>query len=159
MGNFYKSIATWQQRMQSYNFPNINVYEARNKYWSGQILKSISGGESLYLKNHSDKLWGFTIHCNAHGQPHSIEFPNKTLWSFCVLSDRMLNIEWPLFVKDFEKGNWKARIERIYSDSFHLTISSENALLNDILVWRYPPRGGRNGLSYEELLAEMPVCI
>ena len=131
------------QKMQ-FDLPNVHVYEARNRYWPGQVLKSISGS-SLYMTTQADHPWGFTIHTNALGQPHSVEFSNKTLWSFCVLNHRILNIEWPLFVKDFEKGNWKARVERIFSDSFHLTISSENALLNDILVWHYPPRGGRNG--------------
>jgi hypothetical protein len=144
--------------MQSYNFPNINVYEARNKHWSGQILKSISGGESLYLK---DNPWGFTIHCNSENQPHSVEFENGILWSFCSLGARILNIEWPQFARDFRKDDTRchARIERIFSDSFHLTLKSDESLVNDILVWKYPPRGGRNGLSYEELLAEMPVCI
>ena len=138
--------------------PDVHVYEARNNYWVGRILKSISGA-SLYLTTHTDHPWGLTIHTNAQGHPHSIEFPNKTLWSFCVLSDRMLNIEWPLFVKDFKKGEWNARVERIFSDSMHLTLSSDEALLNDILIWRYPPRGGRNGVSVPQLSPEMPVCV
>ena len=34
--------------MQSFVFPDVHVYEARNSYWPGQVLKSISGS-SLYM--------------------------------------------------------------------------------------------------------------
>ena len=144
--------------MQSYVFPDVHVYESRNSYWPGQILKTVSGAD-LYLTSHTTRPWGFIIHCDAAGKPHSVEFENGRVWSFCYLSDRMLNIEWPLFVKDYEKGDWSARVERIFTDSMHLTIVSKEALLNDILVWRYPPRGGRNGVSIPQLSPEMPVCV
>ena len=132
--------------MREFTFPDVNVYHARNSYWPSQILKTVSGA-SLYQTTHTDRPWGISIHCNAKGEPHSVEFENGTLWSFCALNDRLLNVEWPIFVKDASSGNCRARAEGFFSDSMHLTIASDNALLNDILIWKYPPRGGRNGLS------------
>ena len=133
-------------------FKDVSVYEARSKYWAGEILKGITGGESLYL---SKKPWGFTIRCYADGKPHSVTFENGTVWSFCGMNDRLLNIEWPLFVKDYfgeatppPPDDWRydwapkreiyARVEGIYSDSMRLDIGSQNACLNDMLIWRYP---------------------
>ena len=126
--------------MLHFYFPDVHVYEARNDYWSGEILKKISGPPSLYQKTNEESPWGFVIHCNAdNGEPHSVEFKNGTVWSFCSLSER----EWPLFIKDYSSSNGKnckARVERIFTDSMYLTVSSDNALLNDMLIWHYPPR-------------------
>ena len=126
--------------MLHFYFPDVHVYEARNDYWSGEILKKISGPPSLYQKTNEEIPWGFVIHCNAeNGEPYSVEFENGTTWSFCSLSERILKIEWPLLIKDYPDGNCKARVERIFSDSMYLTVSSDNALLNDMLIWHYPP--------------------
>ncbi len=124
--------------LQVLPFNDVGVYEARSKYWSGEILKGISGGESLYL---SEKQWGFTIRCYADGKPHSVTFGNGTVWSFCGMNKRLLNNEWPLFVKDFFGADGHkiyARVEGIYSDSMRLHIGSQNARLNDMLIWRHP---------------------
>ena len=121
-------------------FPDVHVYEARNDYWSGEILKKVSGTPSLYQKTNKESPSGFVIHCNAkNGEPHSLEFENGTVWSFCSLSYRMLKLKWPLFIKDYPSGNCKARVERIFTDSMYLTMSSDNTLLNDMLIWHYPP--------------------
>ncbi len=124
--------------MQTLRLSCVNVYEARSRYWVGEILKGISGGESLYL---SEKPFGFTILCHADGKPYSVTFENGTVWSFCGMNKHLLNTEWPLFVKDFfgEDGGITARVEGIYSDSMRLHIRSENARLYDMLIWRYPP--------------------
>ena len=143
------------QPLREIHLPNVNAYEARSKYWVGEILKDVSGGESLYL---SDRQWGLIIHCHPDGKPHSVTFENGTVWSFCGINDRLLNIEWPLFVKDYfgeaeppshDTDYWKydwgpkreisARIKAIYSDSMRLDLNSENACVNNMLIWRYPP--------------------
>jgi hypothetical protein len=131
--------------MRVFTFPDVDVYHARNEYWPGQILKKVSGA-SVYQKTHTERPWGIRIHCNAKGEPHSVEFENGTLWSFCALNHRMLKVEWPMFVKDVSSGNCRARAECFFTDSMQLTIKSNNALLDDILIWKYPPRGGKNGL-------------
>ena len=126
--------------MRTMHIDNIHVYEARGNFWSGEILKKISGGESLY-KDESTP-WGFRIHCNAEDKPHSIEFDNGTLWSIC---DSKYNTELNQFAADFpDRFSW-ARVECIFSDSMNLSLYSENASLNDLLIWRYPPRGGKYG--------------
>ena len=130
--------------MQVFDFPDVHAYEARNNYWPGEILKGISGA-SLYQTRHTDRPWGFKIHCNSEGLLHSVEFENKTLWSFCGLNDRHRNIEWPLFVKDYPDKEFHVRVDRFYSDSMYLTVTSQNACLNDMLIWKVPPRGGKNG--------------
>lgn len=119
-------------------FENVDAYEARNNYWSGEILKKISGA-SLYMTTHAERPWGVFIHCDDNNQPHSVEFENGVVWSFCFLSERLRDIEWPMFIQDYPKGNCKLRIERIFSDSMHLTMVSENALLNDLLIWHHYP--------------------
>jgi hypothetical protein len=139
--------------IQSFNIPDVDVYGARNDYWSGQILRTVSGA-SLYQTNRTDRPWGIRIHCNAQGHPHSVEFENGTLWSFCALNDRILKTEWPILVKDLSTGIFRARAGRFFTDSMHLSIVSGNALLNDILIWKYPPRGGRNGLHQDGVSAE-----
>ncbi len=141
------------QSLRAIHLPKVNVYEARSNYWAGEILKGVSGGESLYL---SDRPWGFTIHCHADSKPYSVTFDNGTVWSFCSMNDRLLKIEWPLFVKDYfgeadppsSHDYWKydwspkreitARVEAIYSDSMRLDLSSQNACINNMLIWRYP---------------------
>ena len=133
--------------MQCIALPDVHAYEARNSYWPGQILKTVSGA-SLYGTTHITHPWGITIYCNAKGNPHSVEFENGTLWSFCAMSDRLLNTEWPMFAKDYAAGGgWRAYVERMFTDSMHLTLTSENACFNDVLIWHYPPCGGRNGLK------------
>ncbi len=122
---------------------NVRVYDARTNYWTGEILKKITG-ESLYLDENTP--WGFTIHCNADDKPVSVEFANGTLWSFCGMKNHHLEVEWPLFLKDLSNGDVRSvRVERIYSDSMYLNIFSENACLDDVLIWNYPPRGGKHG--------------
>jgi hypothetical protein len=129
-----------------YVFADVHVYEARNNFWSGEIIKGVSG-VSLYQQTHTERPWGLKIHCDEKGLLHSVEFENKVIWSFCGLDDRMLNIEWPLFVKDYPQSECRVRVDRFYSDSMYMTITSENACLNDILIWKVPPRGGKNGVS------------
>ena len=142
------------ESLRKIHLPVVNVYEARNKYWSGEILKDISGGESLYL---SERPWGITIHCTPDYKPHSVTFENGKVWSFCAMNDRHYNVEWPLFVKDFfgeaeprpTEDYWKydwgpkqeitVRIEAIYSDSMRMDLVSENACIHDMLIWKYPP--------------------
>jgi hypothetical protein len=125
-------------------FDDVHAYEARNNYWAGQVLKKVSGA-SLYLADHKERPWSLTVHCDAEGNPHCVEFENGTRWSFCSLSERMRSTEWPLFIKDYyhrrpgSEAKCKARVERLFTDSMHLTIKSENALLNDLLIWHYPP--------------------
>ena len=142
--------------LRELHLPNVRVYEARSRYWAGEILKGVSGGESLYL---SDRPWGLIIHCHPDGKPYSVTFENGTVWSFCAMNDRLLNIEWPLFVKDYfgeaesppsgDDDYWRyddcgpkreisARVGAIYSDSMRLDLNSENACVNDMLIWRYP---------------------
>ncbi len=128
------------------HFPDVHVYEARSHYWVGQILKGISGGESLYLKNKNEQPWGFTIHFRRNigeetDTPHFVEFANGKRWTFCGLRDYQLQIEWPLLIKDVKEGGEmpRARVERIYSNSMHLSIVSENACLSDMLVWHVQP--------------------
>jgi hypothetical protein len=119
--------------MQTLVFDDVHTYEPRSDYWSGQILKKISG-ESLYLTTDPMKL---TIYCDAQGKPHSVQFANGKVWSFCRMNDRLLNTEWPLFLKDFPNGRITAA--RMFSDSMHLSLYSDNAYLDDVLIWRYPP--------------------
>ena len=140
--------------LREIHLPNVNIYDARSRYWAGEILKGVSGGESLYL---SDRPWGLIIHCHPDGKPYSVTFENGTVWSFCSMNDRLLNIEWPLFVKDYfgeteprtyDHDYWKydwgpkceisARVEAIRSDSMRLDLNSENACINDVLIWRHP---------------------
>ena len=42
------------------NFQDVHVYEARNHYWVGEILKGVCGA-SLYLTTHTETPWGFNI--------------------------------------------------------------------------------------------------
>jgi hypothetical protein len=123
--------------LQELVLPNVHVYEARSKYWAGETLKNISGGESLYLK--SDP-WGFTLRCLQDGQPHSVVFTNGTVWGFCGCKEG--NGMWPLFVKDFlqDKSTVRASVTSIFSDSMSLHLSSKNACLNDLLIWHHAPR-------------------
>jgi hypothetical protein len=120
---------------------NVRVYDARNDFWTGQTLTRISG-ESLYQDEATP--WGFKIHLDADDTPVSVEFANGTLWSFCGMKNRCLEMEWPLFLKDNDVSR-SVRVGNIYSDSMHLHMVSENACLNDILIWHYPPRGGKHG--------------
>ncbi len=123
-----------------FTFADVHVYEARSNYWAGEVLKKVSG-VSLYQTTHTECPWGLTIHCHLDDiTPHSVEFKNGTVWSFCSLSDHMRNIEWPMFVKDYPHGGYRARVERLFTDSMYLTITSDNALLNDLLIWNRPPR-------------------
>jgi hypothetical protein len=138
-------------RMHSFHVADVHVYEARSNYYSGEILKDVSGA-SLYLKTDP---WGITIHCDEEGLLHSVEFGNGRAWSFSRLNDRITNMEWPLFVRDFPHCRIRARVRNIFSDSMNLTLESENALLDDMLIWHYPPppRGTcsnvRRGISYQ----------
>jgi hypothetical protein len=127
--------------MQTIFIRDVHAYEARNSYWSGEILKGISGA-SLYQTNHIDLPWGFSINCDDQGRPHTVQFANGIMWSFCVPRVYQITIEWPLFVKDFlsGEGNNTARIERIYSDSMHLSLMSDNSCLRNMLIWYHPPR-------------------
>ena len=143
--------------MRVFSFTDVNVYQARNEYWSGQILKKVSGA-SLYQTVQTERPWGISIHCNAHGDPHSVEFENGTLWSFCAMSDRLLKAEWPIFVKDFSRGNSRVHADRLFTDSMNLTLVSDNALLKDLLIWKYPPQGGRNGL-YDDSDGKLAVRV
>ena len=143
--------------MRTLHLDNIHVYEARSNYWVGQILQDISGGESLYTDESTQ--WGFRIHCNAEHKPHSVEFNNGTLWSFCA--SKHSDAELKQFAADFPDGFTWARVERIYSDSMHLGLYSENASLNDLLIWHYPPRGGKHGDEMPRCAppCAVPVCI
>jgi hypothetical protein len=123
---------------------NVHIYEPRSNFWSGEILKKISG-ESLYLTSHDETPWGFNLHCDENDKPHSVQFANNTLWSFCGLTRRFLETEWPLFLKDYPNSNVRVRVERIYTDSMYLSFVSENACIQDALIWRSPPRGGQHG--------------
>jgi hypothetical protein len=122
--------------LQELVFHNVHVYEARSEYWTGQTLKQISGGESLYLN--SDP-WGFTLRCLQDGRPHSVVFTNGTVWGFCGCKEA--NDMWPLFVKDFlqDKSTVRASVSSIFSDSMSLRLSSKNAFLNDLLIWHHAP--------------------
>jgi hypothetical protein len=123
-------------------FSDVSVYEARSDYWSGQILRKISGGESLYLK---DRPWGFEISCDWAGGPRAVHFGNGVVWSFCRLRKDELEIEWPLFLEDYRawvaagKGKIVARVTNIFSDSFHLDLMSNRVCMHGLLVWHYPP--------------------
>ena len=132
-------------------FPDVDVYEARSDYWSGQILAGIGGGESLYLKDRADRPWGLEIGCDDQGEPHSVRFANGAVWSFFEIKERLLKTEWPLFLEDYRafvscavgapgRGKMIVRVERLFSDSFHVDLVSDNACLHDLLVWHYPPR-------------------
>jgi hypothetical protein len=121
--------------MQSFRVPDVHVYEARSNYYAGEILEGVSGA-SLYLKTDP---WGITIHCDEEGMLHSVEFENGRIWSFSTLSDRIKQMEWPLFVRDLPQHGCCARVRNIFSDSMNLTLTSENALLDDMLIWHYPP--------------------
>ncbi len=134
-------------------FPCVHVYEARNSYWPGKILKGISGGASLYQTRHEDRPWGFKIHTNEETEaPHAVEFENGVLWGFCCMSERLRTVEWPRFLADyFERGDrmrCSARVENLFSDSMHLTLVSEpidreqhwescGALLPGLLIWHH----------------------
>ncbi len=120
--------------MQSFRVADVHVYEARSNYHSGEILKDVSGA-SLYLRTDP---WGITIHRDEEGMLHSVEFENGRIWSFSTLSDRIREMEWPLFVRDLPQSGCSARVRNIFSDSMHLTLVSENALLDDMLIWHYP---------------------
>jgi hypothetical protein len=141
--------------MQSFHVPDVHVYEARSNYYAGEILKDVSGA-SLYLKTDP---WGITIHCDEEGMLHSVEFENGRIWSFSTLNDRIREMEWPLFVRDLPQSGCSARVRNIFSDSMNLTLTSENALLDDVLIWHYPasPRGRCSlvcqGVSYQHAYA------
>ena len=126
------------------SFRNVSAYEARNNYWAGRILQAISG-DSLYLKEPGEQPWGFDIECDASDGPHSVHFGNGKVWSFCAMSDRMREVEWPQFLQDYRawassgQGKMTVRIERIFSDSFHMDLVSDNACLLDVLIWHYLP--------------------
>lgn len=123
--------------------PDIHVYEARSNYWVGQILKQISGGESLYLTTHEERPWGFTIHFDAkEGVPKFVQFNNAKKWTFCSLNERQRRVEWPLVLKDVqERGETpRARVDCIYSDSMSFSIVTHNACMNDLLIWHYEPK-------------------
>jgi hypothetical protein len=135
--------------MQAVILSDVHVYEARSNYWAGKILKDISGAD-LYNTSFTERPWSITIHCKSNGNLHSVEFENGAVWSFAAMKDYHVMHQWPLFLSDFPSGTYRARVSRIFSDSFSLDISSENAVLNDLLVWRYSPRGGKNGLPLFE---------
>ncbi len=122
-------------------FPDVHAYEARNNYWVGRILEKVSGA-SLYQTTHVDRPWGFSINCDDLGRPHTVQFENGTIWSFCAPKVRHIKYEWPMFVKDFqsEKGRITARVTRIFSDSMHLTLASENACMDEMMIWYHPAR-------------------
>ena len=120
------------------HLPDVNVYEARNSYWSSQILKGITG-EDLYQSRHETVPWGFTIICDEHDKPHTIEFANKTHWSFCAPKDYQINSEWPRFLNDLQNGNPHAHVKNIYSDSMHLSLMSDNSCLYEMLIWKHSP--------------------
>ncbi len=127
------------------HFPDVHVYDARSRYWVGQILKGISGGESLYLTTKEEQPWGITIHFRKKDdveEPHYVEFANGKRWTFCGLKDYQLQVEWPLLIKDVKEGGGKPRasVKCVYSDSLHLSIISENAILSDMLLWRVEPK-------------------
>lgn len=128
--------------------PDVHAYEARNNYWAGEILKGISG-VSLYQTTHTDLPWGVRINCDERGIPNTVQFENGVKWSFCAPKVYHFKIEWPLFVKDLESGEGKisARIERIFSDSMHLSLMSDNACMSEMLIWYHPPR--TLGAEYE----------
>jgi hypothetical protein len=110
--------------------PDVSVYEARNNYWVGEIIKNISGGDSLYLDY--QKKWGFMIETKDN-KPHSVHFDNGKVWSFCGQKN---NSEWSRLLEDWHSGNpVHARVHRIFTDSMHLSLSSKNAILTDLLIW------------------------
>ena len=131
--------------MSRLSFRNVSVYEARDNFWKGEILKYISG-DSLYMKDPAKHEWGFEIECDETDGPHSVHFSNSNVWGFCAMSDFMRNIMWPRFLQDYRtwaasgQGKITARVSRIFSDSFHIELVSMNAYMHDILVWHYPPK-------------------
>jgi hypothetical protein len=125
--------------MRTLVFPDVHVYEARNSYWPARILEGIAG-ENLYQTRHETRPWGFKIHCDDKDKPYTVEFDNGKKFSFCGLRDNQVNVEWPLFLGDYPNGNISARVEKFRSDSMNLTLSSDNSVLLDLLIWHYPPR-------------------
>ena len=144
-------------------FDDVDVYDARSSYWTGRILAGIAGGESLYMAERAERPWGFDLVCDAAdgGRPLCVRFANGTAWSFCAIPQRLREVQWPLFLADATnqphggdgggdgdgdgdggggKKPIRVRVERIFSDSFHMDLVSENAVLPDLLVWRVPPK-------------------
>ena len=124
---------------------DVDVYSARNDYWSGQILKHISGA-SLYLQDRAQRPWGFTVVCAPDGALNAVRFDNGTVWGFCCMREGDRLHAWPQFIKDLAARNrtgvgklW-VRAERLYTDGMHVSFSSDNAYVPDILVWHYPPK-------------------
>ena len=130
-------------------FRDVSVYEARSGYWAGRVLQAIGGGDSLYLQTPAERPWGFTISCDSDAGPLGVHFDNGTVWSFCGLGERELKVEWPLFLEDYRawastgQGKMAVRVERIFSDSFHLDLVSDRACMHGLLVWQYPLPGHR----------------
>lgn len=118
--------------------PNVDAYEARTNYWSGEILKGVAGND-LYLNNEKEAPFGFKIHCDESNKPYSIEFANGTLWSFCAPDNARLNQQWPLFLKSMQEEKAKARVSRIYSDGMYVNLVIDKYIMSDLLIWKYPP--------------------
>jgi hypothetical protein len=116
--------------MRKIRLSDVHVYEARSNFWVGEIIKKISGGESLYLDYSTP--WGFTLRYTEDLKPHSIEFDNGKVWTFCCPGDK----GWPELLRS--AASLKARAYRIYTDSMHLSLSSDKACLGDLLIWHHP---------------------
>lgn len=124
--------------MFSIPIPNVHVYEARSNYWSGEILKGVTG-DDLYLTTERERSCNFKLHCDDNNDRYTVEFANGVQWDFSTYSNTLLRNELPRALKSTQPVKIRARACRIYSDSMFLTLMCDNTCcLRDLLLWKHP---------------------